>query len=143
MATSFSFGGSNSNRKKEVDLIDIGALILLPFMGGFIFEVFSFQINVFGGYDFTAPIWTIGGSEISMALILSVFSVGWIVATNLLNSETEHHPYEFAIIVTALAAPVGVVFIPAFESLVFWHDLTQLTFLIYLIGASVYISYVG
>ncbi|WP_276252977.1 hypothetical protein [Halomontanus rarus] len=144
MATAFSLGGSNSNgRKKQVDLIDIAALIILPFMGGFIFEVFSFQINVFGGYDFTAPIWTVGGSDISLALILTVLSFAWIVVTNLLNDETEHHPYEFAIIFVAIGSPVAVVFIPAFASLVFWHDLTQLMFLIYLIGASVYTSYVG
>ena len=143
MATSFSFGGSNSNRKKEVDLIDVAALILVPIAASMIFEVFEFNINVFGGYDFTQAIWTVGGAAISVALLVSVFGIGWIVATNLLNDQTHHTPGEFAAIGIALALPVLYVFVPAVESLVMWHDLMQLASLLYVSAAAVYISYVG
>ncbi|WP_255168493.1 hypothetical protein [Natrononativus amylolyticus] len=117
--------------------------MILPITGSLMFEVFSLEINVFGGYNLTDAIWTVGGAAISLALIITVGALAWIVVTNLLNDETSHEPYEFAMIIVALGSPIGVVFIPAFESLVMWHDLTQLAFLLYLSFASVWVSFTG
>ena len=60
MATrKFTFGGGTG--PMEIDLIDVAALMLLPIAASMIFDVFSLNINVFGGYDFVDPIWTAGG----------------------------------------------------------------------------------
>lgn len=145
MATSWNFGRTNGSRtgENEIDLVDVFALMILPITGSLMFEVFSLEINVFGGYNLTDAIWTVGGASISLALIITVGALAWIVVTNLLNDETSHEPYEFAMIIVALGSPIGVVFIPAFESLVMWHDLTQLAFLLYLSFASVWVSFTG
>lgn len=142
MATSgIAFGSGTGNR--EIDVIDILALLLLPITASMIFDVFSLEINVFGGYDMTAGIWEIGGADISVALLVTVFAVAWVLLTNVANAQTEHEGYELAIIVVAIALPVAYEFIPAIADLVQYHDLAQLMALIYVSAATVYISYVG
>lgn len=125
----------------EIDLIDVLALILVPITGSLLFSVFSLEINLFGGYDLTSPIWVLGGADISAAFLITVFGVGWIFATNVFNGSTGHSQEELGVLVTALLLPLAVVFVPAFENLVMWHDLTQLMALLYLSGATVIISY--
>ncbi|RKD93831.1 hypothetical protein ATJ93_3465 [Halopiger aswanensis] len=46
--------------QNEIDLIDVAALIFLPFFASLIFGVFTISIDVFGGYNLTGAIWTIG-----------------------------------------------------------------------------------
>lgn len=144
MATSTTFGNfGNSSGKNEIDLIDVGALIFLPFFASLIFGVFSVEIGVFSGYNFTDPIWTIGGADVSFALLAAVAAIAWVLGTNILNEQTSHEGYELGAIAVALLLPVGVIFIPAVESLVFWSDLMQLVAWLYVSGATVWISYVG
>ncbi|OVE84321.1 hypothetical protein [Natronolimnobius baerhuensis] len=138
---SIALGSGTDNN--EVDLIDIGALIILPIMASMIFKVFTWQVNVFGNYDFTDPIWTIASANISVALIVTVFSSVWVLATNVANLQTDHSSYEIAVIAVAIALPLGVVFVPAVEALVMWHDLMQVAALLYVSGATVAVSYLG
>ena len=142
MATrSFTVGGGTG--PKEVDLIDVFALMLLPIAGAMIFDVFSLNINVFGGYDFTDPIWTVGGADLSAALFIVLGSVAWIVVTNIMNDQTDLDGLEAGVALTALALPLLYVFVPAVQDLVHWHDAMQLAAVLYVAGASVYVSYVG
>lgn len=123
--------------------MDVIALIFLPISASMIFGIFSLEINVFGSYDFTEPIWTVGGADISVALLVTVFAVAWVLITNVMNEETEHEGYELAVIAVAILLPVAYVFVPAVESLVMWHDLMQLMALVYVAAATVWISFVG
>ncbi|MFC3960358.1 hypothetical protein [Halovivax cerinus] len=136
-----AFGSTNGNN--EVDLVDLGALVLIPFMVSFLFQVTSFQINVFGGYDLTAPIWTVAGIDISASLLVVIAGVAWIFATNLANTRTDMEDLELAAVATALLLPILYVFVPAVESLIMWHDTTQLAATLYVSAASVYASYVS
>jgi len=140
MATSYSFGKVNSG-PNQIDLIDVLALMLVPITSSMIYGVFSFSIDVFGGYELTEPIWTVGGADLSAALFLTLFGIAWIVLTNIINGDTKHSKEAMAVFVIALVAPILTVFMPAFESLVFWHDLVQLTFLLYTTAAVTFLSY--
>jgi len=142
MATSYTFGNLNSG-KNEVDLIDVVALMIVPLGASMIFGIFSFSIDVFGGYDMMDPIWTVGGADLSAALFVTTFGTIWIVLTNIINTDTSHSKEAIAIFVVALMAPILTVFMPAFESLVFWHDLVQLVFFIYTTAAVTFLSYVA
>ena len=142
MATSYTFGNLNSG-KNEVDLIDILALMIVPLGASMIFGIFSFSIDVFGGYAMMDPIWTLGGVDISAALLLTTFGTLWIVLTNIVNTNTSHSKEALAVFVVALLAPILTVFMPAFESLVFWNDLVQLVFFIYTTAAVTFLSYVA
>jgi len=143
MATVLDFAtGSGKGTKNEVDLVDVAALMLLPITASMIFGIFTMQINVFGGYDFTQAIWTIGGTGVSAALLITVFADAWIIATNLLNGDTSHEREELAAISVALLAPVLYVFVPAFADLMS-ADILRLGLLMYVAAASVYVSYTG
>ncbi|WP_247729896.1 hypothetical protein [Halovivax limisalsi] len=131
-------GGTNNN---QIDLLDVLALVILPISWALQLNVFTWQINVFGGYDFNQALWTIGGVAISPALLITLAAVAWVVVTNLLNSETEHGQEEMAAIGTALALPILVVFVPAVADLVNYHDITKLAALMYVSAATVYVSY--
>lgn len=136
-----AFGSSNDN--KQVDLIDIGALVLLPMFASLIFGVFTWQVTVFGGFDFTQPLWTILGADVSVSLIVSVSCIAWIVMTNLFNQQTDMTRGEVAAVGTALALPVLFVVMPAVQNLVSWHDLIRLAAWLYVSCAAVYVSYMG
>ena len=116
-----SGGGTGS---KEIDLVDVAALMLLPIAASMIFEVFSLNITIFGGYDFVEPIWTLGGAPINAALLVVIGSVGWIAVTNTMNDRTEMDGIEAGIALTALGLPILFLFVPAVESLILWHDAT-------------------
>ena len=125
---------------KQNMLLDTLALTIVPFFGSFIFGVFSFEVNIFGGYDFASPIWTVAGAEISAALLVVLFGLAWILATNAIDGN-DYEPEEFVVITFAFIAPLMYVFVPAFESLVTYHDLTRVFFTLLLGGATVWISY--
>ena len=126
----------------EIDPIDLAALIGIPWFAATIFGVFEFTINVFGGYDFSAPLWTVGGADISVALLMVLGGTVWVVATNELT-ETDYDPVYIALIAFALLSPALFVFIPAFESLVTWSDLTRLAFTIGVSAATTAVSYLA
>lgn len=140
MAT--SYGGLTEWSGKEVDLIDLAAVIGIPWFAATIFGVLSFEISLFGGYNFSNPIWTVAGADISVALLAVSFLTVWILATNELNG-SNYRPEELAAIAFALLAPLMFVFVPAFESLVVWSDLTRLGFTLAVSVATTWISYVA
>ena len=140
MAT--SYGGLTEWKGKEVDLIDLAAVIGIPWFAATIFGVLSFEISLFGGYNFSNPIWTVAGADISVALLAVIFLTGWILVTNEING-SNYRPEELAAIGFALLAPLMFVFVPAFESLVVWSDLTRLGFTLAVSVATTWISYVA
>ena len=140
MAT--AFGGLTEYGGKEVDLIDIIAVVAVPWFAATIFGVLSFEISIFGGYDVTAPIWSPAGVDVSIALLAVVGGVTWILVTNEFNG-SDYRPEEIGLIVFAFLTPIMFVFVPAFESLVMWHDASQLFFTLAVSVAATWISYVA
>lgn len=135
--------GSGNNTTNELDLIDIIAVIVLPAMAGFVFQVFTMTVNVFGGFDFSASLWTVSGIDISAAFLISLFAAVWIIATNLANVKTDVGKYQYAIIVIAILLPVAYVIIPSVESLIMSSDWLQLVAWLYVSIAGVATSYLG
>lgn len=134
-------GSGNGN--KEIDLIDLAALVLVPIAASMLFGVFTLSIDVFGGYDFTEPLWTIAGADISVSLLIVVLGVAWIVSTNVANQKTDMGEYELIGVVLALLLPVLYVFVPTVAELVNWHDLMRLAGTLWTAAAAVYVSYIG
>ena len=141
MATS-TLSGMTEWSGQKIDLIDVAGLIGIPWFAATIFGVFEFQLSVFGGYNFADPIWTVAGANISFALLAVIFLTGWILVTNEING-SNYRPEELAAIGFSLLAPLMFVFVPAFESLVMWSELTQLFFTLAVSVAVTWISYVA
>ncbi len=142
MATSYSIGNLNSG-KNEIDLIDVIALMIVPLGASMIFGIFSFSIDVFGGYDLMDPIWTVAEVDISAALLLTTFATAWIFLTNIMNANTSHSQELLVVFVAALLAPILTVFVPPFEALVFWDDLVQVVFFLYTTASVTALSYLA
>lgn len=127
--------------RNQTDLIDIGALIAIPFVAGMVLNVFTFALNVFGGFDFGQALWSSSGTQISVALVVFLAAWAWILATN----EVDGSDYE-AEEMAGMAFGIGVTplyaLVPGFRDLVASSDL--FAFALYLIAcaAAVYISYV-
>lgn len=125
---------------KQNMLLDSFALMIIGWFAAMLFGVISTTVNVFGGYDMASPIWTVGGVEVSAALLAVLFSVVWVLVTNEIDG-SDYETEEFVIIAFALLAPVLYVFVPAFESLVMWHDVSQLGFTLLTTFATTWIAY--
>lgn len=107
--------------RNEIDVIDIGPLVILPIAAGMVLGVWSFGVDVFGGFDFASPLATIGGANISPAFLLAVGSVAVILATNELDG-SNYENYEYGAILFALAVVPAYEFIPAIGDLAASHD---------------------
>lgn len=138
MAT--KYGGRMQFGGQELNPIDLIGLVGIPWFAATIFGVFSFELDIFGGYNFADPIWTVGGADISFALLAVIGLTAWILVTNEIDG-SDYQPEEFAVIAFAFLAPVVYVFVPAFESLVLWHDVSQLFFTLLVSAAATWISY--
>ncbi|MWV63303.1 hypothetical protein GRS48_00445 [Halorubrum sp. JWXQ-INN 858] len=121
-------------------LIDSFALMFIGWFSAILFGVLETSITIFGGYDFADPLWTVAGAEISVALLVVVFSVIWVLVTNEVDG-SDYAPEEFAVIGFALLAPVLFIFVPAFEALVMWHGASQLLFALLTTFATTWIAY--
>jgi hypothetical protein len=133
----------STGQYKEIDIVDIAALVLLPLAASLQFGVFSWTINVFGGYDFTQTLWTIAGANITPVMLVTVLSFGWIVATNLANQKTEMDQYEFGAVLLSLALPILYVLVPAVADLINATDIGKLAAVLYVSAGAVYVSYSG
>lgn len=124
----------------QVDLIDVGALVIFPVMASFVLGVFSFELSVFGGYNFATPLWAGGGAEISVALLLTVGSIAWIVATNEMDG-SDYEQYEWGAIVAAFTFVPLYSFVPAFQTLLDSSDVIKFLAWLAIAAVAVYISY--
>ena len=120
--------------QNEIDVVDVAPLVLLPIAAGMVLGVWSFGISVFGSYDFAAPVFTIGNTGISAAFLLTLGSIGAIVATNELDGSS-YESYERGAIMFALGAVPLYVFVPAVTTLIDGSDV--LAFIVWIAIAAV------
>ena len=125
---------------KQNMLLDLAAVVLIPWMASVMFGVFDLSLNLFGGYTFDEPVFSIGEFGISVALLVVVFGLVWILLTNELDG-SDYEPTEFAVIAFAMLLPLLYVFVPAVESMVMWNDYSQFFFTLAVAVATAYISF--
>lgn len=142
-ATKILFGTGKNRPPEEIDLIDVAFVILIPAAASFLFEVFSLQVNVFGGYNVTEAIWTFSNLDISLAFLIAVFGAFWIILTNFINGDTEQMEGEIALIALAIVLPIAYEMIPAVNDLIMSHDMIQVGAWLYVSIAVVIVSYIG
>ena len=121
-------------------MVDLAPVVLYPIAAAAIFGVFSLSVEVFGVHSLTDALWTIGGIDISLALIIAVLSVVAIVVTNQVDG-SDYEPWEFAVIALAFLAPILYVALPSFAELVNAHDLIQVAFTLLAAGATAFVAY--
>jgi len=140
MASSHANGGRYALTGKQNAFLDLVALMFIPFFASVHFGVMTSALAIFGGYDFAEPLWTVLGLDISVSLLVIVFGLAWIMATNEIDG-SDYEPWEFAILVFALLTPILYVLVPAFEELVMMNGYSQLMFTAAVTAASTYMGY--
>jgi len=133
-------GGWVDLNGKQNMILDVVALMGIPWFAAILFGVMTSALSIFGGLDFTAPIWTIMGADISIAFLVVLGGLGWILATNEIDGAA-YEDWQWAVIVFALASPVLYVLVPSFENLVMINGISQLVWTMAVSAAATYISY--
>ena len=126
--------------ENEVQLIDIGPLIILPIVAGIVFDVWQLAVNVGDGYDFAQPIWEVGGAELSAAFLVGIAAIVAIVATNELDG-SEYEDWEYGAIVVGLAILPAYEFIPAISEIVDGSDVLALGLWLLVTAVATYLAY--
>jgi hypothetical protein len=125
---------------REIDIEDIAALVALPVFAGIELNVFTFAVDVFGGYSFGDPLFSLAGMGVTLSLLATVAALAWIYATNELDgsqySDEEKYAMGGAILIVPLYAAV-----PAFRKLINSNDLFALLAWLAIATFAVYISY--
>jgi len=127
---------------KQNMLLDVLAIAYLPWFAAIHFDFISSNIQAFGGYDLAGSLWSIGGIDISVSLLVIIFGFAWIIGTNQLDG-AEYSTEYLAVIGFGLAAPVLYVFIPAFADLVTMNGLSKLFFTSYVTIAATLVGYLN
>lgn len=126
--------------RNEVDLYDVAALVLLPIVAGMELNVWTFALDVFGGYDFSQPLFSASGFSVSIALVLTLASVAWVVVSNELDG-SDYEDWEWYGIVGAFAIVPAYSLVPAVQTLVDSSDIVAVAMWLAVAIVTVYISY--
>ena len=132
--------GSTGTGSGELDPEDLVALIAIPAFAGHLAGVFSFSVDVFGGYVLDDTLFSIGTVDLSLAMVVLGAAVAFIFATNAANGYTDHSG-EAKIGYAIAASPLLIPLMPAFENAVMWSDVTQVGYFILVSGAAAFVSY--
>lgn len=127
--------------RSQIDPIDLAALIVIPFAGAIALGTITLSVNVFGGFDFASAAFSMGGTSISWAGLLTIAAVGWIVATNEMDG-SNYEQWEYGVIVLAFAIVPLYVLVPSVASFVDSNGIVSLGLVIVQSGAAVLVSYV-
>jgi hypothetical protein len=125
---------------KQVDIEDIAALVALPVFAGIELDVFTFAVDVFGGFSFGDPIFSVAGLDMTVSLLATVAALAWIYATNELDGSQYTDEEKYAMSGAILIVPMYAA-VPAFRSLVDSNDLFALLAWLAIATFAVYISY--
>jgi len=126
--------------RNEIDLEDVAALIIFPAAAGMVLGVWTLQLSVFGGYDPAAPFYEPAGLEISVALIVTLASAGWIYLTNEIDG-SDYEDWEYGGIIGSFLATPLYVAVPSFATLVDSWDVLALVVWLVIAAATIYISW--
>jgi hypothetical protein len=126
---------------QEIDIEDIAALVALPTFAGIELGVFTFAVDVFGGYSFGDPLFSVAGLGITVSLLATVASLAWIYATNELDGSQYTDEEKYAMGAAILIVPMYAA-VPAFRSLINSSDVIALLAWLGIATFAVYVSYI-
>jgi amino acid transporter len=127
--------------RNEIDPIDVAALVIVPIAGATSLGVFSLQVNVFGGYSIREALFTIGGVDVALPLLLTVAGIAWILGTNEIDG-SDYTQLEYGVIIAAFGVVPAYHFVPAIQNILDGSGALKLITAIGLGAATVMISYV-
>jgi len=128
--------------RNQIDTPDLAALVALPIFAGMVLGVWSLELSVFGGFDFSKALVTVGGADITLPFIGVIASLVALTVQGQL-SQGDYQDEEWYVIAGSMLVVPLYVFVPAVQELVGAADVVPLVLWLAISGASVYISYKG
>lgn len=128
------------SKQDEVDLIDLLPLALFPIAAGVVFEVFTFSLDVFGGWSPSEVLFSAAGTDWTWGFIIAMLALVSIVATNEIDG-SEYEDWEYFAIIFAFATVPLYKFVPSFQNLVNHHDAVVFTVFILTAIAAAWVAY--
>lgn len=125
----------------EIDEIDLVSLIALPLFAGVELGVWELSLNTFS-FGFGDALLTLGGTDITIAMVGALGAVGALVMQGQLDSGDFEDEEWYVIAGSLLALPLYR-FVPAVKSIIDSTPLIAFTLWLAISGAAVYISYKG
>jgi len=125
----------------QIDEVDLIALVALPLFAGVELGVWTLSLDTFST-GFRDVLFSLGGTDITIAMVGALFSIGGLVATGQLNGEN-FRDEEWYVIGGAIVALPLYRFVPAFQNLIDSYAIIAFALWLLISGAAVYISYKG
>lgn len=125
---------------KEVDIEDIVPVTAYPIMLGIMLSVFTFSVDVFGGFDLAGQLFSYSSITVTFAGALALVSGVAIVATNEIDG-SDYEQWEYGVLLSAFGFPVLHMLIPAVADLTASNDIAAFGVWLIASGAAVYVSY--
>lgn len=127
--------------RKEIDLVDVVPLIVVPVFAGIALGVFSFDITIFSEFSFSDALWSGEDLAVTWAEAITVAGVAMIVATNEIDG-SDYESWEYGVIIFALAIVPLNMLVPQIETWLTDHDSLALMATFAVSAASVFIAYI-
>jgi len=125
----------------RIDEIDLVSLILLPLAAGVELGVWTLSINTFS-FNFSDALLTLGGTDITIAMVLALASIAALVMQGQLDSG-DFEDEEWYVIAGSLAALPIYRFVPAVKSIVDGTPIIAFVLWVLISAAAIFISYKG
>jgi len=125
---------------KQVDVEDIVPVTAYPIFLGIMLSVFTFSVDVFGGFDFGGTLFSYSSITVTFAGALALVAGVAIVATNEIDG-SDYEQWEYGVLLGAFVFPAVHMLIPAVASFTGSNDIVA--FGVWMLGsaAAVYVSY--
>ncbi|WP_224268571.1 hypothetical protein [Haloprofundus salinisoli] len=125
--------------ESTIDIEDLLALVLVPFIGGVALGLFTLGITIGDGYELAMVLWSGSGVEVTLAAVLTVAGFGWVLITNeVLDGRAQYETWEWGIIAVGALAVPAYVLVPPFSDLVNDYDVIRLVLALVQSGSLVY-----
>lgn len=124
----------------QVDLEDVAPIAVYPVVLGIMLGVFTFTLNVFGGFTFGKALIDNSTLTVTVAGLLSLVSGGAVVVTNEIDG-SNYEQWEYGAILTVFLFPVLFMVIPAVSSFVLANGFVAFSIWLIATVTTVYVSY--
>lgn len=128
------------SKQNEVDLIDLAPLVLFPIAAGVVLEVWTLQLNVFGGWSPSDVLFTAAGVDWTWGFLIAMASVVAIVGTNEIDG-SEYDTWEYAVVAFSFMIVPLYEFVPAFKNVATTHDSIVFGLFVLTAFAAAYVAY--
>lgn len=132
------------SKSGEVDLVQLGAVVIAPILAAMVFGVFTLDVNVFGlGEVLMDPLWESGDLQVTIAALGATGGAIYVAFTNEFFNEQgdEYETAEYAAVGASLLAVPIVELIPVIGDFVTGNDVAALAATVAFAAAITAVSY--